>query len=293
MVERSLVYRDVVRDHILLTKPGIVCLVILTTFIGMYLGKKGLPDQTIILFTLLGVGLSAGGAGILNNFFDRTIDSLMERTRTRPLASGRIYPKDAFLIGLFCLITSFVVHISFVNPLTAFLTFLSAFIYIILYTILMKKRTPMATTVGSISGALPPVIGYAAVRAEINMEALLPFIIMFLWQYPHFWSIALKYREDYQRTGIPVLPLRIGVKRTKLYVLIFSLLLLLVSLLPYFGGLSGRLYLVSSLFLGILYVLGALRFTLSKRETDEFLFIYSIVYLCILFIVLCVDLGRP
>ncbi|GAB4420645.1 MAG: heme o synthase [Thermodesulfovibrionales bacterium] len=291
MAERSLFYyRELVRDHILLAKPGIICLVLLTTFIGMYTGKRGLPDPAVILFALAGVGLAAGGAAILNNLFDRTIDSLMERTRKRPLPSGRIYPGHALLSGLSCLAASFWVLVFLANPLTAFLTFLSTFIYIIPYTILMKRRTPLATTVGSISGALPPVIGYAAVRAEINLEALLPFLIMYLWQYPHFWSLALKYKEDYQRAGIPVFPVRVGVKRAKVGIVFSLLLLLSVSLLPYFAGLAGGLYLVTALFLGIVYITGGLRFFLSKRETDEFLFIYSIVYLGILFIIFSLDL---
>jgi protoheme IX farnesyltransferase len=293
MEVRGLIYRDIVKDHIFLAKPGIVCLVLLTTFIGMYIGEKGMPDPGLILFTLTGVGLASAGSGILNNFFDRAIDSLMERTRARPIPTGRVQPGYAFFLGLFCLAASLSLHIFLVNPLTGLLTFLSAFIYIIPYTILMKRKTPLSTTVGSISGALPPVIGYAGVRSEISLEALLPFVIIFLWQYPHFWSLALKYREDYGRAGIPVLPLRLGVRKTKLYVFVSLILLFMASLLPYLGGLSGRLYLVTSLLLGALYILGGLRFLFSNRETDDFLFIYSIVYLSILLTVLSLDLVRP
>lgn len=279
-----------IKDHLIIMKPGIVFLVLVTTFAGMYIGAKGLPPVSLTLLTFLGVGMAAGGAATLNNLFDRFIDGMMERTKKRPLPTGRIYPSKALLLGLSLCVTSIVIFAVFLNTLTAFLTLLSTFVYVFPYTLLLKRKTPLATLVGSITGALPPVIGYTSVKNYITLEALLPFFIMYVWQHPHFWSLALKYRDDYRRAGIPVLPVSAGIKRTKVMVFISVIVLCLISLMPYYSGLSGKGYLSGVLVLGAIYMVLSLLFILSKKDYDEYLFFYSLVYLSLLFIFMTLDM---
>ncbi|MBF0321169.1 MAG: protoheme IX farnesyltransferase, partial [Nitrospirae bacterium] len=241
-------YRVIVRDHVVLTKPGIVLLVLITTLGGMYLGQRGLPGAALIWLTLFPVGLATAGSAVLNNFFDRDIDILMSRTRKRPIPQGRIYPLNALIFGL-SLILIAIAMLLFVNTTVAALTAASSFIYVIPYTVLMKRKTHLVVHVGSITGALPPVIGYAAVRGNVGIEAIVLFAIMFLWQHPHFWAYALKYKEDYSRAGVPVLPLSKGVKGTKLRTLIYTIVLLPVSVMPYYLKMTtfGRLLSSTSL----------------------------------------------
>ncbi len=285
-------YRTIVRDHIVLMKPGIVLLVLVTALNGMYMGQRGFPTFLLILPTMFGIGLSAAGSAVLNNFFDRDIDRLMRRTMVRPIPQGRVYPASALIFGLFLIMVAIAVFAVFVNVLTAVLTFISAFIYVIPYTVLMKRRTHLVTHVGSITGALPPVIGYVAVKGHIDLQSLVLFAIMFIWQHPHFWAYALKYKDDYSRAGIPILPISKGIIKTKTQTLIYTIILLPFGLLPYFLSMAGIIYLLTSIVLGIFYIIFALRFYLSKKESDRILFVYSLIYITAVFIVLVVDMIK-
>ncbi len=285
-------YKTIVRDHVVLAKPGIVLLVLIVALAGMYLGQKGLPKPYLVTVTLIGIGLATAGSAVLNNFFDRDMDRLMHRTMVRPIPQGRIHPNNALIFGLLLILISIVIFLLFVNAISAALTLLSSFIYVIPYTLMMKKRTHLVTHVGSITGALPPVIGYAAVTGRIESEAVVLFAIMFLWQHPHFWAFAIKYKEDYSRAGVPVLPLSKGVKATMTKTLLYTIMLLPVSLVPYFLKMSGIFYLVLAVILGLLYIYLALRAYITERVYGKILFIYSIVYITILFFGLVVDMIK-
>ncbi|MCG6551573.1 MAG: heme o synthase [Candidatus Magnetominusculus sp. LBB02] len=291
MTAKIVSYKEIVRDHVVLTKPGIVLLVLITTLGGMYMGQRELPGQMLILLTLLPVGLATAGSAVLNNFFDRDIDVLMGRTLRRPLPQGRIYPMNALIFGVSLILVSLFVLL-FVNAITAFLTAVSAFVYIVPYTLLMKRRTHLVTHVGSITGALPPVIGYAAVRGTVGLEAMVLFAIMFIWQHPHFWAYSLKYKDDYSRAGIPVLPLSKGIKGTKLRTLIYTAALFPVSIMPYFLKMSGVYYLALATVLGLIYLVLALKAYLSEKGTGRMLFVYSLVYISLLFTGLVADMVR-
>ncbi|MBF0553346.1 MAG: protoheme IX farnesyltransferase [Nitrospirae bacterium] len=289
MAAKTASYREIVRDHVFLAKPGIVLLVLITTLGGMYMGQRGLPEPWLILLTLAPVGLATAGSAVLNNFFDRDIDILMSRTLKRPIPQGRVYPLNALILGLSLILISIAILL-FVNTIAAALTAASAFIYVVPYTVLMKRKTHLVTHVGSITGALPPAIGYAAVRGDGWLEAMALFAIMFIWQHPHFWAYALKYKDDYSRAGVPVLPLSKGVKGTKLRTLIYTTVLLPVSVMPYYLKMSGMYYLVLATVLGLIYIVLAVKAYLSEKETGRMLFVYSLVYISILFTGLVADM---
>ncbi|QWR78316.1 heme o synthase [Candidatus Magnetomonas plexicatena] len=285
-------YRTIVRDHVILMKPGIVVLVLVTALNGMYMAQRGFPTFLLILPTMLGIGLSAAGSAVLNNFFDKDIDSLMPRTMVRAIPQGRIYPTSALIFGLSLITAAIAIFLLYVNTLSAVLTFISAFIYVIPYTVLMKRRTHLVTHVGSITGALPPVIGYTAVKGHVDVEAFVLFAIMFIWQHPHFWAYALKYKEDYSRAGIPILPISKGIMKTKTSTLIYTIILLPFSVMPYFLAMAGIFYLITSIVLGVIYIAFAVKFYLSEKESDRALFVYSLIYITIIFIVLVMDMIK-
>jgi protoheme IX farnesyltransferase len=292
MVGKAVAYSSVIRDYIVLTKPGIVLLVLITTLTGMYLAQRGFPDPWLVFWTLLGTGLASAGSAVLNQFFDRDIDALMHRTRERPLPSGSVPPINAFFFGLILLLLSFLVLFFKVNLLSLFLVFLASFFYVVIYTLALKRKSPLATEIGGVSGALPPVIGYSAVKGEVDFPALVLFLIMFLWQPPHFWVLAIKYMEDYKRAGIPTLPVVKGVEHTKIKTLIYTASLLPVSLLPTFYGLAGSFYFFSALLLSGLYLLLTVKFVLSKKPNGMFLFFYSVLYIALLFSAMVFDMRR-
>ncbi|MFN0237336.1 heme o synthase [Hydrogenobacter sp. Uz 6-8] len=292
MVGRAVAYSNLIRDYIVLTKPGIVLLVLITTLTGMYLAKRGFPDPWLIFWTLLGTGLASAGSAVLNQFFDRDLDALMSRTKDRPLPSGSITPLNALVFGFSLLLLSAVVMLLEVNLLATFFVFLASFFYVVVYTVALKRRSPLATEIGGVSGSLPPVIGYAAVRGEVGFEALILFLIMFLWQPPHFWVLAIKYAEDYRKAGIPTLPVSKGIEHTKIKTLIYTAGLLPLSLLPSLYGLAGHIYFVSALVLSSIYLLLTIKFVLSKKPNGMFLFFYSVLYIALLFSLMVSDMRR-
>ena len=211
-LNRSTETKAVITDYIGVAKPGIIGLVIVAALTGIFFGNKGvLPDWNLIIFTLVGLSISTAGSCMLNNYFDRDIDKLMERTSRRALASEKIPEKNVLVTGIIFIVSSFILLYTQVNELTAIITFIAAFGYVILYGVIMKRRTPWANQVGGIAGALPPVIGYVAVTGELDLVALILFLIVVVWQQPHALSLALKYREDYQKASIPVIPVAKGV----------------------------------------------------------------------------------
>ena len=273
-----------------LAKPRVVSLIVFVAVIGMFLAAPSLPPPGTVFAATLGIGLVAGAAAAINCLVEQKIDALMARTRARPLPRGEITSAQtlafAAIVGGFGL---WLLH-QFVNPLTMWLT-LGTFVgYAIVYTVLLKPATPQNIVIGGASGAMPPVLGWAAVRNEVAPEALILFLIIFAWTPPHFWALALYRTREYARAGLPMLPVTHGPRYTQLMIVLYTLILFAVSLLPYAIRMSGVVYLVAAVALGGLFLLYAVQ--LWRDYSDELAratFKYSIVYLAALFSALLVD----
>ncbi len=278
-------------NYIKLTSPGITLLVILTGFTGMYLAQNytGKGNSSLFLWGLLGLGLASGGAIALNNYYDRDIDVLMERTKKRPIPSGRVSPKAALLFGAILLLLSLFIFFIFVNTLSALLVLITAFIYSFLYTVILKRRTPLATEIGGIAGALPPVIGWTSITGTLNTLPLLLFLILFFWQPPHFWALALRNMDDYRKARLPVLTLTHSEGGINLRLLIYLLLLLIASIIPYLSGMGGWMYLLSAIFGGVTFLVIYFLAFILKRNLKIDMFLYSVLYLSTLFVFLLID----
>jgi len=292
MAVKTLVKMASLKDYILLTKPGIVLLVLITTLTGMYFAQRGMPPAELVFWTLFGTGLASAGSAVLNQYFDRDIDALMERTKSRPLPLGSVAPSHAFWFGVSLLSFSFLLMFFFTNPIATFFTTLASFFYVSVYTLSLKRKSPLATEIGGIAGAMPPVIGYTAVTGSLSLEPLILFLIMFIWQPPHFWVLAIKYAQDYKVAGIPTMPVVRGIEHTKVRTLLYTAGLLPVSLLPYFYRMAGEIYFLSASLLSLVYLALTLRFVFSKEPKGSFLFFYSIIYLALLFTVMVFDMRR-
>ena len=274
------------------SKPGIIGLVVVATLTGIFFGNMGtLPDWTLIASTLFGIGLSTAGSCMLNNYHDRDIDKLMDRTSSRALAKGTVSETNVLIAGLIFVTISFVFMWEWVNPLASILTLAAAFGYVVLYGMIMKRRTPWANQVGGIAGALPPMIGYAAVTGYVDMSAFILFAIMVVWQQPHALSLALKYREQYAKANIPVIPVAKGIYMTKVRIAVNCVILAFVTILPYTMGMGGDLYLATAILLNAIYIYKSVKFLLSDKKWDMPLFFYSMIYLVVLFGALVVDFA--
>ena len=278
------------RRYYELTKPKVVMLILFTALVGMLLAAPGMVAWETLVFGLLGIGLAAAAGAVVNHVVDQHIDRIMERTRGRPLPSGRMDAPHAIAFALTLATIAMVVLMVWVNALTAALTF-GAFIgYAVIYTIFLKRSTPQNIVWGGLAGALPPLLGWTAVSGEVHTHALLLVLLIFVWTPPHFWALAIKRRDEYARAAIPMLPVTHGIAFTKQQVFIYTLMLLAVSLMPVFAHMSGLLYLVGAVGLGLGFVYHAWR--LLRGEGDAWAmktFGYSIVYLTALFAVLLVD----
>ena len=284
--------RSVIGDYLLLAKPGIVSLVLMSTLTGLCIGSRGLPDAGLALWVMLGVGLATAGSALLNNFFDRDIDRLMERTRPRTLALEAVSPENAVTLGILLTGSGILILGIVVSLLSSILTAVAGLGYVVLYTILLKRRTSFANQIGGIAGALPPLIGYAAVTQCIDIRGVILFGIVAVWQQPHALSIALKYKEEYRKACIPVVPVAKGVRSTKARIVIYTALLLPASILPYVYGMAGIFYAGVSVALGIYYLFIAGRFMRSKRECDMSLFFYSLVYITVIFAAMILNMTN-
>ena len=278
------------RRYYELTKPKVVMLILFTALVGMLLAAPGMVAWETLVFGMLGIGLAAAAGAVVNHVVDQHIDRIMERTRGRPLPSGRMDAPHAIAFALTLATIAMVVLMVWVNALTAALTF-GAFIgYAVIYTIFLKRSTPQNIVWGGLAGALPPLLGWTAVSGEVHTHALLLVLLIFVWTPPHFWALAIKRRDEYARAAIPMLPVTHGIAFTKQQVFIYTLMLLAVSLMPVFAHMSGLLYLAGAVGLGLGFVYHAWR--LLRGEGDAWAmktFGYSIVYLTALFAVLLVD----
>ena len=279
------------RDYYELTKPRIVILIVFTAIVGMLLSVPGWPGIMPLLFGTLGIGVAASSAAVFNHVLDARIDILMMRTRGRPLPQGRLTEKAALAFASGLCVISMTVLWFLVNPLTAVLTFFSLIGYAVVYTAWLKRATPQNIVIGGAAGAAPPILGWTAVTNEITSGALLLFLIVFVWTPPHFWALAIARKEEYAKVDIPMLPVTHGEAYTRLNILLYSILLFLVTVLPYLIGMSGLIYLLAAVLLGGYFLYYAIR--MYRDHDDEALpmamFKYSITYLGLLFAALLID----
>jgi heme o synthase len=278
------------KDFLILTKPIIVLLLLVTTFAGMVAGGKTMPSLSLTLWTLLGGALAAGGSGAVNQYIDRELDKNMQRTAKRPLAAGRMTPAEGLSFGLALCIASFYIMAGFVNLLAAFLSLAGIFYYVFLYSVWLKKATVQNIVIGGGAGAIPPLVGWAAATGRLDIPALILFLIVFMWTPPHFWALAIVRRKDYERAGVPMLPVIRGDAETRKQVLIYTLELVAVTfLLPIFKY-TGTVYLVSAAVLGGILVFLAWRvYRVAGNKVAWTMYRYSSMYLMFLFVALMVD----
>lgn len=270
-------------NYFILTKPGIVSLVLISTLTGLCLGSRGLPDLWLSIWVMIGVGIVTAGSAILNNYIDRDIDAIMERTRQRALAVETLSPGSTILTGIMFVLSGVVLMEITVNWIATFLTASAAFGYVVIYTLILKRRTSFANQIGGMAGALPPVIGYVAVTGQIDIYVLMLFAILAVWQQPHALSIALKYKDEYAKVCVPVVPVAKGVQSTKIRIAVYTIVLFLLTLIPFFIHMAGIVYLGMAIVLGLYYIYLAFRFHISTKDHDMFLFFFSIIYITILF----------
>jgi heme o synthase len=274
--------RQVLRDYVALTKPRVQTLLLFTTVTTMLVA--GSPSLGLIALTCLGGYLSAGGAGAVNHAYDRDIDARMPRTADRPVPAGRVSARAAFVFGLVLAALATVELAALVNPLAAGLS-LSGFVgYTLVYTVWLKRRTPQNIVIGGAAGAVPPLVGWAAVTGGLDGTALYLFAIVFFWTPPHFWALSLLMKDEYEKVGVPMLPVVRGEAETRRQILLYSVLLYAVTQLPFCAGGFGAIYLVGSLVLGALFMAGAyLLYRSADRRSALRLYLFSLAYLALLF----------
>lgn len=277
-------------DYLELCKPKVVALMVLTVVIGMCLATQELVPVGILLFGNLGIALCAASAATINHVVDRRIDTMMARTQSRPVATGKVDASNALFFALVLGVAGMGILFTLVNPLTAWLTLASLVGYAVIYTLFLKRATPQNIVIGGIAGAAPPLLGWTAVTGEFHGNALLLVLIIFAWTPPHFWALAIHRKEEYAKADIPMLPVTHGEAYTKLHILLYSVLLLLTSLMPWMTGMSGVIYLTGSLILGSRFLYWAIALLLNKcPQAPIKMFRFSITYLMLLFVLLLVD----
>jgi heme o synthase len=278
------------RDYLALTKPRIMSLLLLTGAAGMFVGAQGLPDPGQFAAMLVGLALACGGASAMNHLLDRDVDRSMKRTSSRPVADGRVSPDLALEFGLALSAFSFVLLASTVNVLTASLALIGNLFYVVVYTRWLKRSTPQNIVIGGAAGAVPPLVGYAAATGNLALPALFLFLIVFFWTPPHFWALALLIKRDYEAARIPMLPVVRGDHETARQVLLYTLLLVGLTLVPVLTGTFGVLYLVAATVLGAQFVRLAVRLLRSTTRAQAApLFHYSLAYLALLFVAMAID----
>jgi len=278
------------RQFLSLTKPRVVSLIVFTAVIGMFLAVPGLPPLRPMLFATLGIALVAAAAAAINCLVEQKIDAKMARTRARPLPRGELTTQQTLLFASVIGVAGLALLYAEVNPLTMWLTLATFVGYAVIYTVLLKPATPQNIVIGGASGAMPPVLGWAAVANDVAPEALLLFLIIFVWTPPHFWSLALYRAQEYAKAGLPMLPVTHGGEYTRLQIVLYTVALFAVSLLPFAIRMSGWIYLVAAVALGAVFIAYAVQ--LYRRYSDALArrtFRYSIVYLSALFSALLID----
>ena len=281
---------SVIRDYISLTKPRIISLLLLTTVATMFVADPAGPPLSLILWTMLGGYLAAGGAGAINHYIDRGRDAQMARTDSRPLANGRTEPIHGLIFGIAPGAIAFFQLWITVNLLSAGLAMLGLLGYVFLYTMWLKPITPQNIVIGGSAGAVPPLVGWAAASGSLTLEALWPFLIIFFWTPPHFWALSLMIKDDYERTGVPMLPVVKGEAETRKQILIYTLIMVAVTIGPFVTGLLGGLYLASAIGLGAVFIgMSVMLFRNPDTNITLRLYLYSLAYLALLFVAMAID----
>jgi len=285
------------RDYLALCKFKVVVLIVFTAVVGMFLATPGMVPLDVLLLGNIGIGLGAASGAAFNHIIDQRIDALMARTRARPMPRGRVSQTQAVVFASSLAVLSVVMLVSAINVLTAALTFASMIGYSVVYTMYLKRATPQNIVIGGAAGAMPPVLGWTAVTGTVDGHALLLFLIIFAWTPPHFWALAIHRRDDYAKADIPMLPVTHGIAFTRLQILLYTVILFVVSRLPFVTGMSGPLYMGGAFFLGIAFMSHALRLFFEDEPSDLPMrtFTFSIWYLAALFAVLLLDhyIPRP
>ncbi len=287
---RSVVLASKLRQYYALTKPRVVQLIVFCALIGMLLAAPGLPDWRVATFAVVGIWLVAAAAAAFNCLVEQRIDSRMSRTSWRPTATGELSSGQALAFSAALGVVGSLVLWFTVNALTMWLTLATFIGYAVVYTVLLKPLTPQNIVIGGASGAMPPVLGWAAIRGDVGPEALILCLIIFLWTPPHFWALALYRADDYRRAGLPMLPVTHGSEFTRLHVFLYTLVLFAATLLPFVAGMSGPIYLAAAIVLGAMF--SGYAFRLWRRYSDALAkktFRFSIVHLTLLFAALLVD----
>lgn len=273
-----------------LTKPRIIGLLVITTIPAMILAEGGMPSGWLILVTVAGGSIVAGGANAMNMYFDRDIDEMMLRTRGRPVPAGQVEPLQAALFGVVLAAAGFLLLQTFANLLAASLTIGAFAFYVFVYTLLLKRSTPMNIVIGGAAGAAPPLVGWAAVTGEVGVPALIMFLIVTAWTPPHFWALSLNYASDYERAGVPMLPVVSGKDETKRQIFLYSILLVAITLALVVWSDAGVIYLASAAALGAGFLYYAFRlFREFSARNSSALFRYSLLYLALLFAAIAAD----
>ena len=282
------------RRYLELTKPKVVALITFTAIVGTLLASPGLPPLDALVWGNLGIALASACAATINHVLDRRIDEQMARTCSRPLPTGQLTEHKALVFAAVLGVAAMAILAFLVNLLTATLTFLSLIGYAVIYTVWLKRATSQNIVIGGAAGAAPPVLGWAAVTNNIDPNALLLFLIIFVWTPPHFWALAIARRDEYARAGIPMLPVTHGVAYTRLHVLLYTVLLVLVTLMPFLTRMSGLIYLSVALILNAFFLYYALALKISTRqELPMRVFKFSVTYLMWLFAALLTDHYLP
>ena len=281
-------------DLIEVTKPKVVLLLVFTAIVGMVLSVPGMVPLQQTFFGILGIGLASASAAAINHVVDQRADAQMIRTSSRPIPMGSLTSAHVLMFAALLGVVAMVLLVAFVNVLTAVLTFLSLIGYACVYTMYLKRATPQNIVIGGVAGAMPPVLGWAAITGEVTAEPLLLFLIVFIWTPPHFWALAIHRRDDYAKVRIPMLPVTHGNQYTRVQILLYTILLILVTIAPYLIHMSGLLYLVAALGLGGWFLFHAIKLQNPDHEKEPIrMFVVSIKYLMGLFAALLVDHYIP
>ena len=290
IAQQVAVSHNLVRDYVALTKPRIIVLLLFTALGGMFLAAEGAPDISLMLLVLGAGTLAAGGANALNHSIERDLDRVMTRTRDRPVATGRIGPRHALVFGIVLNAVAFAVLSAYVNTLSALLTLSATLFYVFIYTKALKRTTPQNIVIGGAAGAIPPMVGWAAVTGHLGLPALYMFAIVFFWTPPHFWALALMLKDDYARAGVPMLPVVAGVKETKKAIFLYTLLVFGLTLMFFTTQTVGWIYLSAAVPLSLGFVFYAWRLMRhSGLDRARGVFLYSMLYLALIFAAIMID----
>ena len=282
------------RDYYEMCKPNVVLLMILTSLVGMILAVPGMVPWPVLIWGNLGIAMAAGASAAVNHVIDRRIDGQMGRTHNRPVAKGKVKPLHAIIFAAILAVVGLGILYLLVNPMTAWLTLASSIGYAFIYTGYLKRATPQNIVIGGLAGAMPPLLGWVAVTGTIDPNALLLVLIIYAWTPPHFWALAIHKRDEYAKVEIPMLPVTHGLEFTGLQILLYTVLLIISTMLPYVVGMSGFIYLVGVTLLNIRFLYWALRLYRGAYEQAAMkTFWYSIIYLMLLFVLLLVDHYFP